>query len=522
MAESTLFDYLGRPVRRQELARELAAPTLTGVRTIWDDSIAAGLTPSFLGVILKNAAAGDADAYLTLAEEIEERDLHYACEIGKRKIAVSRLPLTVEAYSDSAADVKLADAVRDLVRKPGIRSLTKDLLDGLAKGYSVCEIIWDRANSPWLPARYEWRDPHWFTFDRVSRRQLRLRDEADCMEGIELAPYKYICHLPHLKTGIPIRGGIARVAAWAWLCKSYTVKDWMAFAEVFGMPLRVGKYRPGTLEGDLAILKMAVANLGSDAAAVIPESMMIDLIERKSTGGEGLFKTLAEYLDAQVSKLILGQTATTQGTPGKLGNEDAQSEVRDDIRDDDADQLAETLNRDLVQPYIALNFGPQANYPQLLLKARDSEDLVVLTSALKELVPLGLKVEQSVIRDKFGLPDPEEGAELLGVTPAPPAPAQAPNRATAINQQSAPFTPEQQALEDLAAITVAQATATLTDNEALILATVLAADSYDQAMSAIVALFPALDNSTLEEVMARTLFAAEMHGRATAQGLADD
>ena len=28
------------------------------------------------------------------------------------------------------------------------------------------------------------------------------------------------------------------------------------------------------------------------------------------------------------------------------------------------------------------------------------------------LVPLGLKVEQSVVRDKFGLPDPAKGAEL--------------------------------------------------------------------------------------------------------------
>ncbi len=33
------------------------------------------------------------------------------------------------------------------------------------------------------------------------------------------------------------------------------------------------------------------------------------------------------------------------------------------------------------------------------------------------LVPLGLKVEQSVVRDKFGLPDPAKGAELLGVAP---------------------------------------------------------------------------------------------------------
>ena len=41
---------------------------------------------------------------------------------------------------------------------------------------------------------------------------------------------------------------------------------------------------------------------------------------------------------------------------------------------------------------------------------------------LKKLVPLGLKVEQSVVRDKLGLPDPPEGAELL-TAPSQPIPA---------------------------------------------------------------------------------------------------
>lgn len=535
MAEQTLYDYLGRPIRRQDLSRELAAPALTGMRTVWDTTIAGGLTPARLGAILHDAALGDADAYLTLAEEIEERDPHYACELAKRKLAVSRLPLTVESFSDDAPDLKLADAVRNLVRRPGIRSLIKDLLDGLAKGYSVCEIIWDRSKTPWLPARLEWRDPRWFMVDRISRRQIRLKDEANPMEGIELAPYKFISHLPHLKTGLPIRGGIARVAAWAWICKSYTLKDWMAFAEVFGMPLRVGKYRPGTLDSDLAILKLAVANLGSDAAAVIPESMMIELIERKGgTGGESLFKALAEYLDAQVSKLILGQTATTQGTPGKLGNEEAQNEVRHDIRDDDADQLAETLNRDLVRPFIDLNFGPQENYPSVLIQAPDQEDITLLTTALKELVPLGLKVEQSVVRDRLGLPDPDPQAtpeDLLGV-PANNQPAArergqianlSPDKDTAAaqnrEQHGQEFTPEQQALERLADTAVARAQDTLRANEERLQAIIQGADSYEEACAQLLDAWPDLTMDGMTELLAQAIVAAGMYGRKTVEDM---
>jgi len=418
----TIYDHRGNPVKTQALTRELSAPSLTGIRTVWDQTVAGGLTPVRLAALLRGAAEGDARDYLTLAEEMEEKDLHYRCEIGKRKLAAASLPIIVEAATDKPEDVKLADEVRVMVKRPGFRGLLKDLLDGLGKGYSVAEIIWQRGTK-WQPARYEWRDPRFFVFDRVSRRTIRLLDEENLAEGIPLAPYKFIVHLPHLKTGIPIRGGIARVAAWAWMFKNYTIKDWMAFAEIFGMPLRVGKYQSGASNEDIAILKMAVANLGTDAGAVFPDSMKIEFAESsKSTGGHELFNKLADYLDAQVSRGILGQTATTVGTPGKLGGDDAQAEVRTDIRDDDACQLAETLNLDLVRPFIDLNFGPRESYPELFLREAQKEDIAVLVNALEKLVPQGLKVEQSVVRDKLGLPDPAKGADCLrppGVAVAP-------------------------------------------------------------------------------------------------------
>ena len=408
-----LYDAYGRPIKTQDLTREHAAPTLTGVRTIWNETVAGGLTPMRLAAVLRDAADGDHDTYLTLAEEMEERDLHYACELSKRKLAVSRLPITVESYSDASKDVEMADAVRDIVRKPGFRNLLKDMLDALGKGFSVCEIMWDRSGKRWTPAGYEWRDPHFFLFDHVSLSKIRLRDEENLSEGIDLAAYKFIRHLPRIKSGIPIRGGIARIAAWAWMCKGYTIKDWLAFAEVFGMPLRLGKYQAGASEDDKAVLRMAVANLGSDAAAIFPASMEVELVEAAKAGSTDFFQLLADYLDAQVSRGILGQTATTQGTPGKLGNEEAQKEVREDIRDDDAEQLEATLGRDLVKPFIDLNFGPQENYPEVQLRMAEKEDVVALSDSLAKLVPLGLRVEQSVIRDKLGLPDPDDDAKIL-------------------------------------------------------------------------------------------------------------
>lgn len=508
-----IYDHRGRPVEPKTLTREVAAPTLAGVRALWDDTVASGLTPTRLAALLRGAATGSHRDYLTLAEEMEVRDLHYRCEIGKRKLAVSSLPVKVEAASDDKEDVRLAAEVRALVKKPAFRGLLKDLLDGLGKGYSVCEIDWQRG-SRWTPTGYQWRDPRFFTFDQESRTKIRLLDEADSFNGVPLPAYKFVVHLPHLKTGIPLRGGLAMVASWAYMCKGYAVKDWLAFAEVFGMPLRVGKYDAGATPEDINVLRMAVANLGSDAAAVIPQSMMIDFVESaKTTGGQDLFQKLADWLDTQVSKGILGQTATTQGTPGKLGNEEAQQEVRHDIRDDDAMQLAATINRDLVKPYIDLNWGEREEYPELVIYSPDSEDLTVLTSALEKLVPLGLRVEQSVVRDKFGLPDPDDDIDpalLLGPT-RPMNTDQAANQARALNSGGQRFTREQQALEDLA--DQALAGVDLAGNEAKILEAVQAASSFEDAQENLLAIFPELDLEGLRDMSERAFMNAELFGR---------
>jgi phage gp29-like protein len=524
-----LYDAYGRPVATQPLTREVAQPTLTGVRTVWHDTVASGLTPQRLAGLLRDAAEGDADAYLTLAEEMEERDLHYACELAKRKLAVSRLPVTVEAVSDSARDIELADAVRALVARPGFKGMIKSCLDGIGKGYSVVEIVWNRSGARWAPERYEWRDPHFFQFDLVARREIRLRDEADVLNGVELLPYKFIRHVPLIKCGIPIRGGLARLAAWAHMCKGYTVKDWLAFAEVFGMPIRMGKYGPSSTQEERDILRAAVANLGSDAAAILPESMQIEFEEAsKSSGSSDFYKLLAEYLDDQVSKGVLGQTASSSGAPGKLGEEKLQAEVRDDIRDDDAEQVEETINRDLVKPFIDLNFGVQENYPVVQVRAVKNEDIKTLTEALAKLVPLGLKVEQSVVRDKLGLPDPDEKAkpeDLLGqISPSPPVTKggeqqpRALNRATALNQETPPLDKGGelgQAAIDTFLTSFSDADLQREIKTVLIpvLNHIQETGDFGEAMEKLSDAYPEMDTANLQEMLTQMIFVAEIKGR---------
>lgn len=436
MAESPILQRDGTPYRTAELTEELAAPTLTGVRSMWTYGVANGMTPARLAQILQSAADGNAQDYLTLAEEMEERDPHYAAVLGTRKRAVSGLPVHVEPASDNANDKKLAAAVEDLTERPAFGYLVDDLLDALGKGYSVCEILWDRSGKTWEPTAYPHRDPRFFQFSQGSGlAKLGLLDDSQPGEPLPMPGYKFVTHVPRIKSGIPLRGGLARLIAFGWICKAYTMKDWVAFAEVYGMPLRLGRYGPGASERDVAILRQAVANIGSDAAAVLPKSMQIDFENAAggSSSSSDLFEKLAEWVDRQTSKGVLGQTMTTDAQSSGLGSNQAgvHNEVRGDITKADAKQISDTINRDLVRAYIDLNYGPQPAYPRVELQVVEPEDLKALTAALKDLVPLGLRVSESEIRGKFGLSDPGDDEAVL----AKPASG---GLAGALNRRSTP------------------------------------------------------------------------------------
>lgn len=400
-----------RPVfRKADLAREIAGPTVTGMRQAISDHPARDITPVRLALLLRQAEEGDEIPYLELAEEMEEKDLHYRAVLATRKLQVAGLDLAVEAISDKPEDVEAADRCRELF--PVIKPALFDIMDACGKGFSVSEIIWDLSGPVWKPCEIIWRDPRWFGFEPITGRGPYLRDEAGRLTG--LAQAKFVVHKVRSKSGLPIRGGIARAAAWAWLFKNFDLKSWVVFCEVYGHPLRLGLYDENASEEQKAILLRAVRDIGADASAIVPRSMEVQFIDAKAQGNAGVFREFAEYLDMQISKLVLGQTGTTD-TGSRVGTAEAHERVRADIERADADALAATLTRDVLTPFIRLNFGPERGVPVLRIRREEAEDLSKLAENLARLAPICPDlVEVSVIRDKFGWPEPAKGAVCIG------------------------------------------------------------------------------------------------------------
>lgn len=428
MAE--LVDSSGRPLKRETLKTEVAGPTIGGVRSPIANYPADGLTPGRLAQILRDADQGEPLEYFELAEIIEERDLHYAGVLATRKRAVSQIDITVEAASDSADDIAKADMIRTWLKRDELADEVFDMLDAIGKGISFTEIMWDVSEGQLWPERLEWRDPRHFTFERRDLRTPMLRGGEDGTQPAGPLPgFKFIIAQIKAKSGLPIRSGVARLASWAWMFKAFTQRDWAIFTQTYGQPVRIGKFHESASKEDKATLFRAVANIAGDCAAIVPSSMEIEFVEAKNvTAGSDLYERRADWLDRQVSKAVLGQTNTTDAQSGGIGSgqADVHNEVRGDIEMADCKSLSAVINRDLVRPWIDLEFGPQKAYPRLVIARPKQEDIKQLTESLAALVPLGLKVQQSEVRDKLGLSDPDAGGELLA--PAPKETAVAPKR----------------------------------------------------------------------------------------------
>lgn len=414
-----ILDEFGRPIRKSSLKERVAGPTLGGVRPVISGHPAEGLTPRRLANIHRAAAQADPLAYFELAEDIEERDLHYLGVLSTRKRQVAQLPITVTPASDDPEHKKHSELVQSWIDDEVLQAALFDMLDAIGKGFSVMEIDWRYHMGHLCPRELIYRPQRWFMFDREDGETVLLRQGA---AGEPLTPHLFVTHRHKSKSGLTVRSGLARVASWAWMYKAFTLKDWAIFCQNFGMPIRVGRYGPNASEEEKDVLWRAVSNIAGDCAAIVPKDMQLEFIEVDAkTSSSELYEKRADWMDRQISKAVLGQTTTTDAISGGHAVSQEHRLVQEDIERSDAAIISATVNTQIIPNLVAFNFGPQDRYPKVRIGRPDEVPLGEFSEAFAKLGPLGVKAPASYMRARLGIPEPEEGDELVGGRAAAPA-----------------------------------------------------------------------------------------------------
>jgi len=91
------------------------------------------------------------------------------------------------------------------------------------------------------------------------------------------------------------------------------------FAEVYGMPLRVGKTDKDDKERDF--LEEALQQLGSSGYGILDKDDEIEFVESSKSGsGWQTYANLEKRCEAKISKIILGHADAMDSVPGKIGS----------------------------------------------------------------------------------------------------------------------------------------------------------------------------------------------------------
>ena len=382
-----------------------------------------GLTPSKLASILDQAEQGDLLAQFDLYEDMEEKDGHIAAELGKRRRALLVDWSVVPPDNPTPAEKRNAELLAELVGEiADFEDVLFDVTDAIGKGFSCCEIEWHKPGKYWLPKTITHRPQSWFTVHRGYRQQLRLRSNTtvDGIVGEPLQTFGWITHVHKAKSGYLERTAMFRQLVWPYLFKNYSVGDLAEFLEIYGIPVRIGKYPSGASEKEKMTLLRALVGIGHNAAGIIPAGMELDFLDA-ATGDPKAFELMLNWCERTQSKVILGGTLTS-GADGKsstnaLGN--VHNEVRKDLRDSDIRQVGSTITRDLLYPLALLNgLAPDGmrRCSVFQLDVGETEDMAAYAEALPKLVDIGVQIPVQWAQEKLGIPQPEDGEPVLQAT----------------------------------------------------------------------------------------------------------
>lgn len=532
MSKKKDFEKLKKREAKIALEQQQSAEVWSLAREFADHP-ARGLTPQKLHHILVAAEQGDIIAQSNLFLDMEERDGHIYCEMSKRKRALLTLDWHIEPPKNASKAEKslTAEAQEWLENIEDFEDVMLDALDGIGHGFAALEMEWELLGNLQLPCKFNHRPQSWFQTPHDNFNELRLRDGT--MDGAELWPLGWLVHKHKAKSGYLTRSGLHRILCWPYLFKNYSVRDLAEFLEIYGLPLRLGKYPSGATEKEKTTLLRAVTQIGHAAAGIIPQGMAIDFQEA-AKGSHDPFQAMIDWCEKTQSKAILGGTLTTQAdgktSTNALGN--VHNEVRHDLLTADAKQLASTLTRGLIIPLLSINkagFDP-SRAPRFVFNTQEPEDIKLFSEAIPKLVGVGMKIPVSWAHEKLGIPMPDnEGVDVLtsGTTQTKPI-ATMSQGLVALKQE--PLAASNNPTDDDTATNNANTLFDLLDQipdeklqtviEPLLLPVIKkikSASNENEVMSVLAEAYPTMDDGQLIETLGDLLFIADLWGRLSAQ-----
>ena len=337
---------------------------------------------------------------LAIYDQIE-RDCHAFAVLNKRKMAVVSKEWELIPASNSRLDKKAAEVVRAQLKNINFDRVCLQLLDATLKGFSVSEVMWETDGPEVVAARIVPKTQRRFWMGIDGR--ARMLSITNVWPGEELPDRKIIVHRFGSKNDEQPYGlGLGYALFWPTFFKRQDITFWLRFVDKFADPTTIGKYPAGTGTQDQDDLMSALRAIGTDGRIIVPDNVLIELLEASRSSSIDSYEKLARYMDEQISECVLGETLTTNlGGGGSLAAASVHDQVRSELCKADADLLSDTLNETLV-PWIVEFNVPGAKPPKIWRDCEDPENLKMRSDRDVNIYALGYEPDEEYINDTYG------------------------------------------------------------------------------------------------------------------------
>ena len=161
-----------------------------------------------------------------------------------------------------------------------------------------------------------------------------------------------------LKNVVFIGGGndfgmLQQLALYA-MYKRAALGDWAQYSQLAGTNFRVVKYRGDVPDPARRLAVRTIVNNAGQGTLDLPDGIDVETSNQTSSSQNQLFENYVQYLDDNMTKLVLGQTMTTEDGSSRSQAE-VHERVQDTIFDSDGKFILTLLNYDLA--HIMASYG---------------------------------------------------------------------------------------------------------------------------------------------------------------------
>lgn len=426
-----------------------ARVTQSSVSDAWTLSLPSQLSPKQVESILRGQLLGEGWRMVALVDAMRDGwPMFGKCCLELRR-AVSEVSYTVKAYSEEGEEPSdQAKAKADTVARAmkgfkadrfededGFKGMVFDLTDAALMGLSVVELQWGERPDPGgqkeeLPRASSWVHPRNYTIgysgsvrideSGVFHDPLRVRPRLQT-PAPQNTPAKFLVAKFKNKSGSFLGSGLARSLAFWYVAVVYGRTFALQFAQKYGSPFIDIPYQSGIPKEEVDKLEQLALWAANNGYCVHPNTGEVKITPAQAMGGENPQVVLMKMADEACQILLLGQTATTQGTAGKMGEEQTRGKVRAEYLTALAGWVAGILTDQFAASVVELNYGPDEDeLPTVMADFTEAEDPMQAATRMSTLLATGVPIHAEEFYEAAGLQQPEDGDKVLigGATPA--------------------------------------------------------------------------------------------------------